>query len=132
MPENHQVSDAEMVRVIADFLDQGLVGNIVSMFKADQRSYALVGEVLRDERFAVRLGVSVLFEELKEARPQEVALALPVLVPLLAATTPAYVRGEAVSIIGIIGTDQALALLRPLVHDADPQVAEIVRDYLGL
>lgn len=132
MPENHQVSDGEMVRVIADFLDQGLVGNIVSMFKADQRYYPLVGEVLRDERFAVRLGVSVLFEELKEARPQEVALALPGLTPLLAATTPAYVRGEAVSVIGIIGTDPALALLKTLVHDADPQVAEIVRDYLGL
>lgn len=134
MIQNHskgdQVSDAQMIQVIADFLDQGLVANIVALFKAEPRYYALVGEILKDERFAVRLGVSVLFEELKEERPQEVGLVLPGLIPLLDPSTPAYVRGEAVSIIGMVGTEEALALLRPLCQDADPQVSEIARDYL--
>ncbi len=131
MPKSDQISDPEMIKVIADFLDQGLVGNIVAMFKADTSYYPLVAEILKDERFAVRLGVSVLFEELKEVRPQEVTLALPALTPLLAKSTPAYVRGEAVSIIGIIGSGEALELLKPLVSDDDCQVAEIARDYLG-
>ncbi len=130
MPKSAQISDEEMIRVIADFLDQGLVANIVSMFKADTSYYPLVAEVLKDERFAVRLGVSVLFEDLKEERPDEVVLALSGLAPLLDKTTPAYVRGEAVSIVGIIGNAEALALLKPLANDDDPQVAEIVRDYL--
>ncbi len=130
MPKSDQISDEEMIKVIADFLEQGLVGNIVAMFKADTSYYPLVAEILKDERFAVRLGVSVLFETLKEERPQEVAIALPALTPLLAKTTPAYVRGEAVSIIGIIGSGEALELLKPLVSDDDSQVAEIARDYL--
>jgi hypothetical protein len=132
MPKSDQISGEEMIRVIADFLDQGLVGNIVSMFKADNGYYPLVGEILKDERFAVRLGLSVLFEELKEHHPHQVALALPGLIPLLAKTTPAYVRGEAVSILGIIGGDEALALLKPLINDEDSQVSEIVRDYLDI
>ena len=131
MPKSDQISDEEMITVIADFLEQGLVGNIVSMFKVDSSYYPLVGEVLKDDRFAVRLGVSVLFEELKELCPQNLPLALPNLEPLLDPQTPAYVRGEAVSVIGMIGTDKALELLKPLVSDSDPQVAEIAKDYVG-
>ncbi|MEN8257166.1 MAG: HEAT repeat domain-containing protein [Thermodesulfobacteriota bacterium] len=131
MATDHHMGDEEMIQVIADFLEQGLVGNIVSMFKADTNYYPLVGEVLKDERFAVRLGVAVLFEELKEERPQDVAMALPALTPLLDTSTPAYVRGEVVSIIGTIGTSESLELLKPLVKDPDPQVAEIARDFVG-
>ena len=78
------------------------------------------------------LGVLVLFEELKEERPQDVVLALPALKPLLDSSTPAYVRGEAVSLIGTIGTSEALELLGPLVNDNDPQVAEIAEDFLAI
>ncbi len=131
MLESAEINDAEMVRVIADFLEQGLVGNIVAMFKADTGYYRLIGRVLQDERFAVRLGVAVLFEELIEQRPAEVTLALPALTPLLHDGTPAYVRGEAVNLLGMIGSKKALALIEPLAHDKDPQVAEIVKDFLA-
>ena len=123
--------DKEMISVIADFLEQGLVDNIVSMFKADSHYYPLVGEVLKDERFAVRLGVSVLFEELVAAGAEGVGLAVPALIKLLDPATPAYVRGEAAGVLGIIGSPEALAALAPLVNDDDPQVAEIARDYCG-
>lgn len=121
--------DKEMISVIADFLEQGLADNIVAMFKAYTHYYPLIGEVLKDERFAVRLGVSVLFEELVAERPTEVELAVPALIELLDPQTPAYVRGEAAGVLGIIGSPTALAALAPLVDDADPQVAEIARDY---
>ncbi len=124
------VTDKEMITVIADFLEQGLVDNIISMFKVDSSYYPLIGEVLQDERFAVRLGVSVLFEELVAAGHEEVGLAVPVLIELLDPETPAYVRGEAVGVLGIIGTEEALAALAPLVNDDDMQVAEIARDYV--
>lgn len=132
MPKRDKISDEEMIAVIADFLEQGLVANIVSMFKVDTSYYGLVGDILKDERYAVRIGISVLFEELKEARPQDVALALPALIPLLDQSTPAYVRGEAVSVLGLIGGVKALDLLRPLVDDEDIQVAEIAKDFLDV
>jgi len=125
-----EVSDAELLKVIGDFLEQGLVENIVSMFKQDAGYYRFVGDLLRDERFRVRMGVAVLFEWLIEERPDEVARAIPFLFPLLAEETP-YMRGDTLTVLGIIGTDAALALVREKVSDPDPQVAEIARDIVN-
>ncbi len=122
--------DTGLVKIIADFIEQGLVENIVVMFKRDPSLYELTGELLRDERFMVRMGVAVLFEELVEIRPKDVALAIPSLLPLLEDETP-FVRGEAVNILGIIGTSEALDQVRKLEADPDPQVVEIVADILS-
>jgi HEAT repeat protein len=73
----------------------------------------------------VRLGVSVLFEELRTLQPDKIVLAIPSLVRLLDAEEP-LLRGEAVSILGIIGTTEALAPLRRLHGDPSPQVREMV------
>ena len=77
----------------------------------------------------VRVGMAVLFEELALTRPDEINLAVPVLLPLLRDKT-AYVRGEAVTLLGIIGSPEAMAAIAPLVHDNDPQVAEIAADIM--
>ena len=69
-----EVSDEELRKVIADFLEMGHVENIVAMFKQELLYYDWVGALLKDERFAVRLGISVLFEYLLEERPDEVHL----------------------------------------------------------
>ncbi len=127
-----QPSDQELIAVIADFLEQGLADNIVSMFKADPYYYQLVGEILKDERFAVRMGVVLVFEELLAAGIEDAALAISGLKPLLSKDTPAYIRGEVVTVLGIIGTAESLGLLAPLVADDDPQVAEIALDFVTL
>ncbi len=126
-----EVSDDELRRVIADFLDMGHVENILAMFRQETRYYDWTGRLLEDERFAVRIGVSVLFEYLVQERPDEVGLAVPSLVEALASDL-ARVRGEAVSVLGIIGTGEALAHVRTMVDDPDPQVAEVARDVLGI
>lgn len=125
----NEVSTGELIRVIKDFIEMGHVENIVAMFKQDNSLYALTGEILRDERYMVRMGVAVLFEELARIRPDEVGAAIPALVPLLRHETP-YIRGEAVTVLGIIGSDEAISHLRLMENDPDPQVAEIVRDIL--
>jgi HEAT repeat protein len=125
-----EFTDKELLTVISDFLEKGLVENIVAMYKKEPALYRLSGELLRDERFMVRMGVAVLYEELAAARPDETALAVPALEPLLADET-AYVRGEACNILGLIGTDEALTLLAGMADDPDPQVREIVADYLA-
>ncbi len=100
------------------------------MFRKDSSLYSVTGKLLRDERFAVRMGTAVLFEELVTTRPEEVRLAIPHLEPLLADDIP-WVRGEAAHILGIIGTSQALALLEPMLSDPDHQVREIAADFLN-
>jgi HEAT repeat protein len=125
-----EVSDEEVKKVIGDFLEMGHVENIVAMFKQEPRYYEMTGDLLRDERYMVRVGLAVLFEELADSRPKEVALAIPSLLPLLTENDP-VLRGEAANLLGIIGTEEALAALKSLLTDPDPQVAEIVADILA-
>lgn len=125
------VSDAELQRVIADFLALGHVDNIVALFRQDPAYLAWTGQLLTDPRFSVRLGVSVLFEHLTGLCPDQCALAIPSLIAQL--TNPIdWVRGEAASVLAIIGTAEALAPLRPLLADPSPQVVELVGDILGI
>lgn len=126
----NSVSDQELKRVIADFLDQGHVENIVAMFRREPQYYTWIGDILRDQRFSVRLGVSVLFEELQQIQPEKLALATPSLVPLLSSEEP-LLRGEAVSLLGIIGGQIALDLVRGKADDPDPRVREMVQLVLG-
>jgi HEAT repeat protein len=128
-----EVSDAELKKVIGDFLDMGHVENIAAMFRREPRYYAWTGDILNDPRFQVRLGVSVLFEELREATPDQIDLATPSLLALLDTEPPlpAYVRGEAVSVLAIIGSARAMAGVRAMAADSDPQVAEVARYILG-
>nr|WP_320011697.1 HEAT repeat domain-containing protein [uncultured Desulfobulbus sp.] len=124
------VSDEELLQVIADFLAMGHVENIVAMFRQESRYFAWTGQLLLDERFAVRLGVSVLFEYLQELCPEQLHLAIPSLKEQLNNPT-AWVRGEAANVLGIIASPEALAPLAALLNDEAPQVAEIARDILG-
>lgn len=119
-----QVSDDELKKVIADFLEMGHVDNIVAMFRRDPGCYAWTGEILDDDRFSVRLGVSVLFEELKALQPERLALAVPSLARLLD-NPSALLRGEAIGVLGIIGGDEATGLVRAMLDDPSPQVREM-------
>lgn len=121
----YTVSDEDLKKVIADFLDMGHVENIVAMFRHEPQYYQWVGDILRDERFNVRLGVAILFEELKNTEPEKLALALPSVAELLLAPQP-LLRGEAISLLGIIGGPASLALIKRHASDPDPQVREMV------
>ncbi len=125
-PPTNKVSDQDLKKVIADFLAQGHVDNIVAMFRREPIYYSWTGEILTDQRFSVRLGVSVLFEELQEIQPDKLALAIPSLVKLLQSKEP-LLRGEAVSVLGIIGTKQAMTEIGRLAGDPDAQVREMVQ-----
>ena len=122
--------DIDLLRVIGDFLELGHVENIVAMFRRDTSLYNLAGDLIRDERFAVRLGTAVLFEELAVLQPNETALAVPSLLPLLREANP-ILRGEAATILGIIGSHAARQHLLPFRDDPDPQVREIITDILN-
>lgn len=120
-----EVSDAELKKVIGDFLEMGHVENIVSMFRRYPDYYSWTGEILDDERFAVRVGVAVLFEELKKTDPENLELAIPSLTQLLHSDS-ANIRGEAIGILGMIGTDKAKQQILTMVNDTSPQVREMI------
>ena len=122
-------TNIDLLKVIADFLELGHVEKIVAMFKQDTDLYALTGKLIRDERFNVRLGTAVLFEELAQIRPEDISLAIPFLLPLLQEKNP-VLRGESATILGIINTPDTLQHLKTLADDPDPQVREIVTDIL--
>ncbi len=122
--------DQDLIETIADFIDKGLVENIVVMFKRDPQLYAITGELLKDERYMVRMGVAVLFEELATIKPKDMSRAIPALLPLLSEPT-AYIRGEACTILGIINTAEAHHHLQAMRSDSDQQVREITADILN-
>jgi HEAT repeat protein len=126
--EQHQRQ--ELLTLITNFIEMGHVENIAAMFRQDLNLYTLTGDLLRDERFVVRIGMAVLFEELAATRPDEIHRAIPFLLPLLQDQI-AHVRGEAVTLLGIIASPEALAAIVPLQNDSDPQVAEIAFDILA-
>jgi HEAT repeat protein len=122
----NEVSDQELKKVIADFLDQGHVDNIIAMFRRDPAYYAWTADLLQDERLSVRIGISVLFEELHIIQPKKLALAIPSLSQLLGSDNP-QLRGEALSILGIIDTPETTLLIKQMQNDPNPQVQEIVQ-----
>ncbi|MDY0390858.1 MAG: HEAT repeat domain-containing protein [Desulfobulbus oligotrophicus] len=128
-PPRYRVSDEELVTVIADFLALGHVDNIIAMIRQESRYLAWIGRLLEDERYSVRIGVLVLLEELMSLHFDHLSLALPGLIRRLQHPVE-WVRGEAASALGIIGSADALAALPSLLNDPSPQVAEIVRDIL--
>lgn len=121
----NEVSDTELKKVIGDFLEMGHVENIVAMFRRDPDYYAWTGEILDDERLAVRLGVAILFEDLKTIQPEMLHLAVPSLVQLFKSDS-ANIRGEAIGVLGIIGTEDAYEHIRTMADDPSPQVREMV------
>jgi len=115
--------------MIAEYMEKGFLSNIIAMFKADSSLYDMVGDLLRDERLMVRVGITALMEELAKVRPLEARKAVGSLLPLLRHESPT-VRGDAAYLIGLVGEDKDLAFLKPLLKDPHPQVIEIVREIL--
>lgn len=124
------VTDDELLQVIKDFLNMGHVDNIVAMFHRGACPFDWTGAILDDERLAVRLGVAVLFEELQRRRVERMDSAIPSLVPLLA-SQHAYLRGDALTVLGFIATPEAQELVRAQADDPHPLVREIVADILA-
>lgn len=121
-----------LTEVIADFLELGHVDNIISMFSQDPSCLLLSGAVIQDERFKVRMGMAVLFEELVTILPHAV---LDSAVPSLLAAMghdAAYVRGDAAHLLATIQSSEALRALSKFQHDSDPQIAELVKEALEL
>ena len=122
---DRDISSADIV----SFLEQGLLDNLVALFRADQSLYPLLAELLADELIGVRLGTSALVESLAEEDPGSRGRAVEALLPLLTHESP-VVRGDAAYLLGILGRREALAGLRAIEKDENADVRDAVDEAL--
>ena len=114
-----------MLKMIADYMENGFLENIVDMFKHDRSLYLLIGDLLGDERSRVRIGAVALIETLKDEDPEHVASAIPGVARKLKDPN-ATIRGDAAYLLGIIGHPDALPFLKETLNDDHELVKESV------
>jgi HEAT repeat protein len=113
--------------MIADYMEKGFLENIIDLFKHDKSLYPLIGELMTDERMRVRLGMSALVETLAKDDPGNIAHSIPSIAALLKDHSPT-IRGDAAYLLGIIGQQEAIPLLRGVLEDENGSVREIARE----
>ena len=118
---------ADLKTMLADYMENGLLDNIIDMFKHDQSLYAYIGDLIADERIRVRIGATALVESLRKEDPENVAKAIPHLLPLLKAEAP-VIRGDAAYLLGVIGKRDVLPFLNEIINDADTNVRMIAEE----
>ena len=117
----------DLKTMLADYMENGLLDNIIDMFKHDQSLYAYIGDLITDERIRVRIGATALVESLRKEDPENVAKAVPYLLPLLKAEAP-VIRGDAAYLLGVIGNRDVVPFLNEIINDADMNVRMIARE----
>jgi HEAT repeat protein len=123
----NETDEKEFTKLIADDLEGGALEKVMELFRYNKTLYLIVGNLLRDERMKVRLGANMLIDELREEKPDDVRLALPGVLSLLADQNPT-IRGDAADMLGMIGSVEHIDLLQELLKEDNHQIVEIATD----
>ena len=123
------VNPSDMKTMIADHMEKGFLENIIDMYKHDASLYMYIGDLMKDERLVVRIGISALIETLKEEDAKHISKAIPSILPLLRDTN-SVLRSDAVYFLGMIGHRDALPHLREAMHDEDETVRTTAKESL--
>ncbi|MEW6109077.1 MAG: HEAT repeat domain-containing protein [Nitrospirota bacterium] len=119
--------DPDLKSMIADYMERGFLENIIDMYRHDSGLYALIGELIQDERMRVRIGVTALMEEMKKTGDNNISKAVPNLLPLLE-DKDHVIRGDAVNLLGIIGDKRAVSFLEKALDDENPDVRLLAKE----
>ncbi|MBI5196448.1 MAG: HEAT repeat domain-containing protein [Nitrospirae bacterium] len=120
----------ETKEMIADYMENGFLNDIIDMFKNDRRLFTFLGGLIADERSRVRLGTVALVEELREMYINEIARAIPDIAESLNAVNP-IIRADAAYLLGVINHKNALPYLSKAVNDENPLVREAVEETIA-
>ncbi len=122
------INPEELKTMIADYMENGFLENIIDMFRHDKSLYRFVGELMTDERVRVRLGISALVETLKKEDPENVHMSATNILPLLKNAEP-VIRGDAAYLLGIIKHPDAIPLLKKVAdNDENADVRSIAKE----
>lgn len=124
--ENQQDTE-ETIRMIADYMENGYLENIIDMFKQDPEYYQHIGTMLGDERMGVRIGTFALVETLLDMENNDLPASIPGIASLLHGPN-ITIRGDAAHLLGIIGHKDALPYLEKALHDDHENVRENVKE----
>ncbi len=105
------MQDDELLKLIADHMEGGLLENIMDMFKHDRSLYRFLPGIMADERGRVRLGTAALVEALLDEHREDIENQVPAVGGLLDHEDPT-IRADAAYLLGIIGGEEALRYLR--------------------
>lgn len=121
--------DHNTISMIADYMEKGFLENIIDMFRHETKLYNHIGTLIQDKRVRVRIGITALMEELKKTDKENIARAVPHILPLLG-HTEAVVRGDAASLLGIVGDKTAIPALTEALSDEHPDVRTLAQEAL--
>jgi HEAT repeat protein len=124
-PTNHE--DFDMKKMIADYMENGLLDNIIDMYKHDKSLYEYIGYLMSDERIRVRIGATALIETMKVEDPENVSRAIPSILPLLRKQDP-VTKGDIAYLLGVIGSKETIPYLNELLKDEDVNVRTIAQE----
>ncbi len=119
-----------MKAMLIEYMGRGFLDNIIALFKQDGSLGRFIGDLLGSENLRVRLGTVALVEALVVQHKNTLLSAVPGLIELLGHENPA-IRGDAVSVLGIIRDQSARAALEARLQDGHPAVQEAARDALA-
>jgi hypothetical protein len=122
-----QHSEAFDKKMLADYMENGLLDNIVDMFKHDQSLYDYIPGLITDERMRVRIGTVALLETLAEEDAGNKEKAIRSLIPLLNDSSP-LVIGDVAYILGLIGNAETIPFLEHIANSEDANVRTIVQE----
>jgi HEAT repeat protein len=125
IPFNQESSDVKTI--IADYMEKGFLENIIDMFKHNVSLYAYIGDLIKDERLVVRIGVSALIDTLTHEEPENISRAIPFILPLLK-DQKSFLRSDAAYFLGMIGHKDVLPFLREAANDEDENVRIIAKE----
>ncbi len=122
------MKDEDLLALIADHMEGGLLENIIDMFRHDPSLHRFLPGLIADERGRVRLGTAALVESLREEHRGEIASRVPALCKLLEHDDP-VVKGDVVYLLGAIGSEEARSCLEDASKsEYDPRIRELIEE----
>ncbi len=123
------MQDHEMKAMLVEYMGRGFLENIIALFRQDPTAYRFIADMLGNDNIRVRLGATALVEELAREHQAELRSAVPGVIALLRHENPT-IRGDAASVLGLIGDEASAGALQECLQDSHPGVREAARDAL--
>lgn len=130
--ENDEIDQAkieEYAESLACYLESGALEHTTGLIRDTPELAPVIAEFVKHEKMRVRIGGAAIVEELAVEAPRAAARFIPHLLPLLTHENP-VVRGDTASLLIMIGGDEYLPHIRPLLEDPNRQVREIIQEII--